>query len=385
MTGRDDHQTLTIAGAAVRSAAMELGVCVAAKIDDIDHVVLAESLGFTHAWIADSQMIWSDPYATLALAADRTSTIRLGTGVAVAGTRPAPVTAASIATINRLAPGRTFLGIGAGNTAMRIMGHPPMRIAELDRYLTALRPLLRGDEAELDWRDTTSRIRHVMPDVGFVDLDHEIPVHVSGFGPRSLGLAGVHGDGVIVSGALDERGMARIWGAVEAGAESVGRTIDRATFHATCLTTIVVLEPGEPPDSARSKRLCDAFAIATLHYAYDHWRNYGKEPTSPAVLEVWDDYVAQLDAVPEEVRHQHVHRGHNCWVEPEEERFVTRALIESSCMTGTADELTTRLHALARAGLDQVMVLPPLATRDEVLRDLARALLPRLPQNADRR
>ena len=79
--------------------------------------------------------------------------------------------------------------------------------------------------------------------------------------------------------------------------------------------------------------------------AYDQWRNFGKAPTQPAVLEVWDDYVALLDQVPEDVRHQVIHRGHNCWVVPEEERFVTRGLIEASCMVGTADELVERLHA----------------------------------------
>ena len=75
---------------------MELGVCVASHIGDIDYVVRAEELGYTHAWLADSQMIWSDCYATLALVADRTERIRIGTGVAVSGTRPAPVTAESV-------------------------------------------------------------------------------------------------------------------------------------------------------------------------------------------------------------------------------------------------------------------------------------------------
>ena len=103
---------------------MDIGVCVASHVGDIDYVVRAEELGYSHAWLADSQMIWSDCYAALALAADRTSTINIGTGVSVSGTRPAPVTASSIATINALAPGRTFLGIGTGNTAMRIMRLP---------------------------------------------------------------------------------------------------------------------------------------------------------------------------------------------------------------------------------------------------------------------
>ena len=50
---------------------MELGVCIASHIGDVDYAVEAEALGYSHAWFADSQMLWSDCYATLALAADR--------------------------------------------------------------------------------------------------------------------------------------------------------------------------------------------------------------------------------------------------------------------------------------------------------------------------
>ena len=112
---------------------MQFGVCVASQVGDIGYVERAEALGYSHAWMADSQMLWSDCYAALALAATRTSRIQLGTGVAVSGTRPAAVHAASIASINALAPGRTFLGIGTGNTAVRVMGRKPQRIAEFDR------------------------------------------------------------------------------------------------------------------------------------------------------------------------------------------------------------------------------------------------------------
>ena len=57
---------------------MDIGVCVASQISDIDYVVEAEKLGFTDAWFADSQMLWSDCYASLALAADKTSQINIG-------------------------------------------------------------------------------------------------------------------------------------------------------------------------------------------------------------------------------------------------------------------------------------------------------------------
>ena len=63
---------------------MQFGVCVATKIDDWQLIQYAEELGYDRAWIPDSQMIWSDCYATLALAAQHTSRIRIGTGVSQA-------------------------------------------------------------------------------------------------------------------------------------------------------------------------------------------------------------------------------------------------------------------------------------------------------------
>ncbi len=357
---------------------MELGICVASKIDDIDYVVEAERLGFTHAWMADSQMIWSDVYATLALAAERTSTIRLGTGVAVAATRPAAVTAASIATINQIAPGRTFLGIGTGNTAMRIMGHPPMRIAEFDEYLSVLAPLMRGEEALVTWRGTTAPVRHIMPDDGFVGFEPRIPMYVSGFGPRSLALAGVHGDGAVLSIPPRAEFVERVRTGIERGAAAAGRTIDWSSFPLTTLTTIVVLDDDETIDSPKVFEQCGAFAIAGLHYAYEQWRNFGRRPTSPPMLEVWDDYLAVVEQTPESHRHQRIHAGHNCWVLPEEEPFVTPALMDSSCMIGTPDQLLDRLRDLDDAGLDQVMMLPPLEPRFDTIRRVGEQLIPHL-------
>ncbi len=352
---------------------MDLGICVASHIGDIDYVARAEALGYSHAWFADSQMLWSDCYATLALAATRTSRIRLGTGVAVSGTRPAPVTAAAIATINALAPGRTFLGIGAGNTAMRIMGRKPQRIRAFDRYLATLRPLLRGEEAT---GEDGRPLAHLMPDRGFVNFTDPIPVYVSGFGPRSLGLAGRHGDGAVVA-ATQPAAVRAMWQLVEAGAREAGREIDRDVFYTTALTTISVLEAGEPPDSERVKRQCGAMAMAALHYAYDQFRNFGFEPPE-ALAGIWDEYTASMAALPEERLHLLVHRGHNCWVLPEEERFLTPELLSATCLIGTREELVGRLEELSREGLDQVMVLPGFDARYQVLEQVG-ALIGALP------
>jgi len=321
-------------------------------------------------------MLWSDCYATLALAAYRTSRINLGTGVAVSGTRPASVNAASIATINALAPGRTFFGVGAGNTARRVMGLPPQRIKEFEAYLQTLAPLLRGEEAMMPAGDDMIPIKHIMPDKGFVNFADPIPLYISGFGPRSLGLAGHYGDGAVVALASNPEAMTNVWHMLKEGARAAGREISpKQGFTTTALTTMVVLDEGEALDSARVKSQCGAMAMAAVHYAYDQFRNFGHQPPN-ALAGIWQDYTALLETYPVERRHQRIHAGHNCWVEPEEEKFLTPEVLTASSMIGTQDELIEQLQALGQVGLDQTILLPNFDTRYDVLERVAKDILP---------
>jgi alkanesulfonate monooxygenase SsuD/methylene tetrahydromethanopterin reductase-like flavin-dependent oxidoreductase (luciferase family) len=260
---------------------------------------------------------------------------------------------------------------------MRIMGLPPHRIAEFDAYLATLKPLLAGDEATVHSDAGEVPIRHIMRDRGFVDFEHEIPLYVSGFGPRSLGLAGKHGDGAVFAMPPNPKviPMFRDW--IRAGAKVNGRTIDERRYPMTALTTISVLDPAQDADSPRIREECGAYAMASIHYAYDQWRQLGQDP--PAFLaDIWDEYTAMLEAVPSERLHQRIHAGHNCWVLPEEERFVSGALIERTCMVGTADELIARLRAFEDLGLDQVMILPAFEPRYAVIERVANDVLPNL-------
>ncbi len=352
---------------------MDIGVCVASHVGDIGYVVRAEELGYTHAWLADSQMLWSDCYATLALAAHQTSHIKIGTGVAVSGTRPAPVNAAGIATINALAPGRTFFGVGAGNTARRVMGLPPQRIKEFEEYLQLLVPLLRGEEADMPSGQGTLPIRHIMPDKGFVNFSDPIPLYVSGFGPKSLALAGKYGDGAVLALASNPAAMQSVWHMIQEGARAVGRELE--DYYTTALTTMVVLDDGEAVDSDRVKAECGAMAMAAVHYQYDQYRNFGHQPPN-ALAGIWEDYTRLLEEYPAERRHQRIHAGHNCWVMAEEARFLTPEVLTASSMIGTRDQLIERIQGLAAAGLDQIMILPNFDTRFDVLERVGKDILP---------
>ncbi|MBI4082934.1 MAG: LLM class flavin-dependent oxidoreductase [Candidatus Lambdaproteobacteria bacterium] len=341
---------------------MEFGISTG-NIDDIGYITYAESLGYSRAWITDTQFLRSNCWAVLALAARETRSMRLGTGVAVAGLRLAPMAANGIATINRLAPGRTFIGIGTGNTAMRMLGAPPMRFAEFRDYVRVVRGLIRGEEVAYTYQDRTVPIRMLPGTWNFFDLEHPIPLYVAGNGPLTQALAGELGDGLMT--ALPRGGsLASIMAHVRRGAERAGRSLER--FHVAALVNLMLLEPGETLASPRVVEACGSAIMANVHYLVDWMRETGKAPP-PFVLPIWDDYQRFLDGMPAGRRHQLLHESHNSYLRPEEARFVTPEMIRLNCIVGEAAEVIAQLKALERDGLNQITITPPLAGNREVI------------------
>src|SRR5678815_4234089 len=275
---RPAHRWAISAGrlSARKGHAMRFGVCVMANIDEIGFFPHAEALGFDSVWVTDSQMLFSDCYVVLALAARETTRLRLGPGTAICGTRIAPVHAAAMATLNRLAPGRVHLGIGTGNTAMRTMGQRPMRIAAYDDYLRVLSGLLRGEVVDYTFNGVTRPIKILMHDKEYMSLEPRIPLYVSGFGPRAMELAGRYGDGLVF--AIPPRGVpvAEALGHARRGAQQAGRPIDG--FKNCALTNIALLDPGEPADSERVLDAIGPNVMASVYYFYDEVRERGIDP-----------------------------------------------------------------------------------------------------------
>jgi 5,10-methylenetetrahydromethanopterin reductase len=346
-----------------------------AKIDEIGYIAHAENLGYTHAWVTDSPMIRSNCWAVLALAARETRTIRLGTGVAVPGLRLAPVAANGIATINRLAPGRCFLGLGTGHTGMRMLGRRPMRLAPFREYVRVVRALLRGDAVDYTLDGETHPIRFQMREHRFIDLDHEIPVYIAGFGPKAQALAGEMGDGLVSS--LPRGGMvAAMVANARRGAAQAGRTL-RTDFLVSAIVTLAMLDPGEPADSERIVAACGPAVLSGLHYLVAQHLETGEDPPEYA-RPVWKAYLDWLGQAPPEIRHQRLHASHYSFLDPEEARFVTADLVRASCLTGTPDELVDQVRELAGQGLTQIMLYPPLNRQYRVIEDFAERVMTRL-------
>lgn len=356
---------------------MKFSLHVQTRITDWQIVKDLEDLGYDACWVPDTQMMWSDCYATMALAAHHTSRIRIGTGVAIAGTRIAPTTAAAIASINAIAPGRIFLGIGTGHTAMRVMGQDPIPIKEFRDYLRVVRGLLHGEEVDYTYRDKTTAIAWQNHGTGFRNVEERVPIYVAANGPRALRSAGMYGDGLISIFNEQREVLEFNLKHVREGAAQIDRRLD--DYHTTTLTNAVVLRAGEKlTDDAVIER-AGSWVVTALHFVFEIWRYTKDDGVVPEYMKgVWEEYVDHVKhfPVPPEKAHQVLHEGHCSYYAPGERRFVTPAMIEGTSIVGGPSEIAEKIREAEKHGLCEVSLLPPLGHLREVARDFAERVIP---------
>jgi 5,10-methylenetetrahydromethanopterin reductase len=333
----------------------------------------AEQHGFATAGFVDSPLLAGDPFVCLGLAAQATSTIRLGTFLAIPGNRCAPTTASAIATVNRLAPGRVFLGMGTGYTSRDTFGLRPVAASKLRDFALECRGLL--DRREVVHRvgkaERPIRFRH--PEGLSIDTEHHVPIYVAGDGPKALEAAGQAGEGLIVTlKNADAMGnapavLAAALAAAGKSAEQDGRSFDDA--YTMWSTVICVLEPGESAASPRALEHVGAGAMMAFHsYAcHPEIADYLPPPILDR-LEVYEKEVLSRLGVPRDRIYQEVHAGHLASLIDGEAAVLTDEVVRMTTLTGTAEEIAAQLRALETAGLGNVSFwIPPHLTRDVIL------------------
>jgi len=356
---------------------MQFGVLLPPKMNEWKVLVEAETLGFDSLWIPDSQMIWSDCYAALALAAEHTSRIRMGTGVAIAGTRIAPVTAHSIASINELAPGRVFLGLGTGHTAMRVMGMSPTKIGQFRDYVRVVRALLDGDEVEYTLNGVSRTIGFLHKDMGFFNLENRIPIYLAANGPRALGTVGEMADGFMSVFNEQPAVLQQNLALVRQGAAKVSRTLPDP-FPTATITAVIPLQEGERVNSDRVIDEAGPWAVAALHFIWELYRESGNEAVvPPAYHGIFEDYCLHVTkmSTPEDKRYMEVHNGHGTFIVPQERRFMTPEVLEASCLIGSPTDLIGKLRVAENQGLTEVTIVPPTNGARKVMAEFAATVM----------
>src|SRR5438477_359714 len=108
-----------------------------------------EADGWDGFAVAEAHGILPDPYAVLALAAFATTTLKLGTAVAVPIRHPI-LAAGAMATIQAVSGGRARFGVGRGDSAVKLLHQAPMKVAEVELYLSRLQGYLKREDVDID-------------------------------------------------------------------------------------------------------------------------------------------------------------------------------------------------------------------------------------------
>jgi probable F420-dependent oxidoreductase len=252
-----------------------------------DRVRAAEGAGLDCLWAAETT---NDPFLSLTLAAEHSTSVSLGTGVAIAFARNPMSLAYTTNQLQEYSGGRVVLGMGSQvrrHIEKRFSSTWSRPAARMREFVLALRAIWaswnEGGPAGFEGEFYT----HTLMTPVFAPLPHEFGpprVFLAAVGPLMNEVAGEVADGVITHGICSARYLREvILPAVGRGLDKSGRV--RGEVEVTCPGFISVVE-----DAAATKKARNAMR---RHVAY-----YASTPAYRPVLELhgWGDLQSDLYA-----------------------------------------------------------------------------------------
>ena len=194
----------------------------------LDHAVAAERAGFDGIACSDHLQPWWEggesghAWVWLGAAGQATERVPLGTGVTPPGPRYHPVLIAQAwATLERMFPGRTYLGVGSGES----LNESPLgadwpsaaeQVERLEEGIELIRRLLAGETVDHEGKHFKTKKAKL-----HTQADRVPPIYVSAFGTNAAAVAGRLGDGVWT--LSDPESAPQIIEAYRAAASDAGR------------------------------------------------------------------------------------------------------------------------------------------------------------------
>ena len=311
---------------------------------------LAERNGFEYGWTYDSHVLWQESFPLLTLAAEATTTMKLGHCVTNPGTRDPTVLASGYATLHDISNGRMVMGIGRGDSARRYIGQQPVKVAEFERRLRMIRDFMNGREVE--WNGKELHLKWVRPELP------EIPMWVAGYGPKALAVAGRVGDGVIIQLA-DPVIVKWIMDTARAAAEEAGRDPSQLRCIVSAPTFI-------SDDVAQARDQVRWFPAMVSNHVMDLVERYGYDSEIPHEL---TEFV-RIRKFYDYDDHSRVGAKHG--------EFVTDEICDRFCVLGSPEQAIAKLRELEAVGTDQFNIYLMTEGQDDVLGAYGTQIIPEL-------
>ena len=221
----------------------------------------AEQLGFDRVWLPDERLRRS-VYVALTACALKTESLGLGVGVTNPYTRHPAVTAASIASVDELRPGKVVLGLGAGGELSHLGIWPQRPRTAVRDAIETIRRLTGVGSNGNEWNTSVGHR---------LEFGHgPIPIYVASRGPRMLELAGAVADGVMIGGYATPAGFRFALRQVEAGIADSGRQANDVRRLAWLYTSL-------DPDPEKARVAVRPIVLASMMTSRDVLGEIGVE------------------------------------------------------------------------------------------------------------
>jgi probable F420-dependent oxidoreductase len=310
---------------------------------------LAEEHGFEYGWTYDSHILWQEAYPLLTLLAVHTDKLKLGHCVTNPGTREPTVTASAYATLHDISGGRMVLGIGRGDSARRVIGYQPVKMAEFERSLVMMKDLMNGRPVHWNGKDL---------ELAWAKGRSEIPLYVAGYGPRALGVAGRVGDGVIIQLA-DPVIIQWIMEQARSAAEEAGGDPDELECL-VCAPSIIT------DDIAEAREAVRWFPAMVSNHVMDLIERYGEDSEIPKDL---TEYV-KARKFYDYKEHSREGAAHG--------EFVSDEICDRFSVIGSVDQVREKLRELDSIGVDHFNIYLMTHGQEDILAAYGREIIPEL-------
>jgi probable F420-dependent oxidoreductase len=307
----------------------------------------AERCGFHWAYTYDSHVLWQEGCVFLTAAAVATERIGLGFCVTNPGTRDPTVNASFHATLNSIIPGRVAIMTGRGDSARRTIGLDPVSVREFEAATELMRELANGRTAAWNGIEITFPWAGGLP---------KIPVWVAGYGPRALGVAGRHGDGVVIQLA-DPDIIDWVMAQARAAAEAAGR--DPSALEPVVCAPVVISD-----DMAAARDAVRWFPAMVSNHVVDLLRRYDQSMLPPSLT----GYLERREFY-DYSEHSRTGAAHG--------EFVDDETCDRFCILGDVDAHVAKLTELAEHGVRQFNIYLMTGAQEEQLRAYGEQIIPR--------
>jgi 5,10-methylenetetrahydromethanopterin reductase len=313
---------------------------------------LGEEQGFDLMGCADAPAIIYDPYVALTVAALHTSRVRLGPMVTNPQTRHPLVLANQAATLDQLAPGRSYVGLGPGNAGVLGVGARPARLEAVGRTAELLRLVLGHEPVSVEGARLELKV-----------ASQPVPMMLAGSGPRSLRLAGRVGDLALMAVGATPEAMGQALGWVREGAAAAER-------DPTAEESWAYIDAAIGEDREQTLLQATTAVVARANIVF-------RGPALASVPAALRERVEEL--VREYVYAEHMKPGRSANYLLAERLSLIEYFLERFAIAGTPDDCRRQLARLRDAGLENVCFnLSTVADLEGALRLFGQQVFPAL-------